>query len=240
MLFCEKKSEGRHLWFGDTVVISTITFLKAKEVDCSSMANLVRKFRKSKNIPIDKLAEMVGGSVATLHRIETGSTKLYHELLPELARVLDCPMLVLAGLKGSKDEDVADDEEEIGDDIVEFGPGSGGKEEEVRQRLGFDQSVTVWRVRTKSLDAMGIYENDLVSSNDDPATPPIMGDPVIIRVPIIGGGDTEKGRLLLRQYIEPDIFITNSKVSNKRTINKAIEKVRIVGTITSKVMRPAS
>jgi len=200
------------------------------------MTNIIRELRKSKNISIDRLAELVGGSIGTLHRLETGQTNLYHELLPELSRVLNCPILVLAGLE--RREDAEESDKEVDADVLPYSEeGKSSQNYGKQRRIELGEGMTVWRVLGDRLDAMGIEPGDLIASVDAKGQPPIIGDPVIIKVKPLGESKSSGQRLLLRQYIEPDLFITNSRTNNGKIINRSVERVEVVGTVATKVFR---
>ena len=63
--------------------------------DQSRIGEIIRESRKAKGLTLEQLARKVRISVASLHRVETGSSSPSLVLLPRLARAVDRPIVTL-------------------------------------------------------------------------------------------------------------------------------------------------
>jgi len=196
--------------------------------------NIIRKARKEKNIPIDRLAELVGGSTGTLQRLETGATQPVHELLPALSEVLGVPMMELAGFEPHYAENEHTDIEIQKSDAIPYDQGKTSSYTPAKER---GRESKIWRVQSNCLDAIGLEPGDLIKVLTTKESNPIMGDPVLIRLTTRAENKNTSGLFLLRQFIEPDLFITNSGTANSRIINRAIEGVEVLAIVESKILR---
>jgi len=196
------------------------------------MENRIKFFRKKKDLSLDQLAELIGVGKSTIHRLEAGETSLYHELLPDLAEKLGATILELTGLDAEAAEPQNSAQSEI--DAMPL---------DCAEMLGFKfgQDIEIWEALTGSLDAIGIEPGDLLTIVPLSEKKITMGDPVILRVRTEGDLtiSQQKGGMM-RQYIEPNMFITNSIQHDRFPINSASQDVVIIGSIASKVFRPYS
>jgi len=188
---------------------------------------------------LEQLADQAGASTGTIHRLETGATHLYHELLPELSRILGCPAWQLAGFDGPKDDacggnDLHQIDETPQRDLIQKPDVTLTKFRQTELLL----PAQVWKVHRNTLDAIGVVSGDLIAVIDIGSQAPEMGDPVLIKISTGEDEVADPKKALLRQYIEPDLFITNSKGGNEPTINRVQQKVVLIGTVSNKIFRP--
>jgi len=164
-------------------------------------------------------------------RLETGETGLMHDAVPRLAEIFDVSESYLLGLEGRapRTSDAA------------FYVGKSGDPFEGAQ-LG--QHKTLWRALSDNLSAIGIVTNDILVVDTSPAAIDNLwtGDAVVIAVGEVahdaessGPGLRAQEVTLIRQFVWPNLFITNSVGNNEPTVDKRRESVRIIGHIANRV-----
>ena len=176
--------------------------------------NRIKERRKAKGLSLEELAERLGTTHGTIYRIERGETRLFHELLPALANELGVKPSELANLGETKKPI------EPADDAEPFIPQPGHP----LFNSNIAETAQLWLCKSNALDAIGLLEGDVLIVDTSVNHAELM-DGVLIRV---------QKSTLLRQHVEPDLFITNSKFNNKPIINRKEETVAILGRIESR------
>lgn len=193
------------------------------------LKHTIRERRLAKNWSMQKLAEKVGTTVGTINRIETGETKLMHDLVPALGEALGCHWRDLF-------VDEADSPPQIGfsDDATPFVPCSA----DPLASLMLGEKRDLWTVKSNALNAIGIAAGQpiVVNISQDAVDGAASLDPVVVQV--IDADNPIRAVTLLRQFIEPDLFITNSTDANEPPLSRRERDIRIKGVIENVISVP--
>jgi len=179
--------------------------------------NRIREFRQARKLTTYQLAELVGTTQATIHRLETGKRKLTVDWMKRIATAL-----------GVKPEDLIAPTivQQAGDDVMPYQP----DDEVVRHALK-GSNRQLWKVVEPSLDYLNINPGDVIVTDASRTKLADLssGDMVVLQVYDVR--DMTHPRTLLRQYIAPSLFITNSSKTNDKPIDAKRCDVTILGVI---------
>lgn len=186
--------------------------------------NKIRHLRKSKGLTVAALAERAGLSQPHLTRIEGGSRGLSIPLAEKIASALGTEVAEVLGIQGNvgiAEAAFAEDAEPYdakADDIVAS---------MTRKR----NNVVPYRVKSKCLDQIDIHPGDIIfidiSAEAVENTKPMQA--VIAQV--YSSDDLLKATTILRQFLPPNLLVTNSAADNEMPINIAYEDVHIKGVV---------
>lgn len=185
------------------------------------MKNRIEQLREARGWSMKELGERTGKTIQQINRMEKGEAKLAVEDLVKLAdvfavtwsQIVDAPPI--QGLR----EDAAPFEASAGSPIAKLRPGP---------------NQDVWEVKTEALSAIGIRRGDAILVDMSQA---VVGnvqsqDAVIIQ---LYAENTLSAATLLRQFIEPDLFISNSLKDNLPPINRGEVAVAIKAVVVSRI-----
>jgi transcriptional regulator with XRE-family HTH domain len=194
------------------------------------LKNTVRERRTARGWSMNTLAEMVGTTVGTINRIETGETKLLHDLVPALGEALGCAWRDLFVDEDSPEPVVVG----FADDAAPFIPEAAGPLGAITLGLNRD----LWTAKSDALDAIGIAAGQpfVVNISQEAVERVSSLDPVIIQA--IDPEYPLRAVTLLRQYIEPDLFITNSTRTNSAPLSRRERDIRIKGIVENVISVP--
>lgn len=179
--------------------------------------NRIRELREQKGWSTYKLAELVGTTQSTIHRLEAGRRKLTVEWMRRIADALGVQPadLIAPTIVESTDDDVT---EYVPDDTI------------LRHALqGSDRQL--WKVNRYALDYLNINPGDIivVDTSRRKLSDLQSGDMCVIQVYDVR--DMTHPRTLLRQHIAPSLFTTNSSKRNETPIDAKRVDVHILGVI---------
>jgi DNA-binding Xre family transcriptional regulator len=169
-----------------------------------------------KGLTMSELAAKVGLSESHLSRVEANVRGVKLTKLGAIAKVLGVPMVEL----------MPQESFEHPSDLIPFVPPKGSA---VAKALS-SSTQRMFRVQSDVLNEIGIREGDLIIADTgahavgEVAT----GSPVVAE---IENGKTGEKALLLRQYIAPNLLITNSDSQNTVSIHRLKSSVEIVGIV---------
>lgn len=188
------------------------------------VTNRIRELREAAGLSMEKLGERIGASTSTINRLEKGGTDLISEWLPPLARELGVRWWELIEI------DDAPAAPGLAEEASLFVPEPGHP----LARFGRGPTADLWTVGTDALDAIGIHRGDIVVVDIGAVAVAGVtnGDAVVVQ--LMDPADPARATTLVRQFIEPDLLITNSRTRNERMLNRRIDDVRIKGVIVSR------
>lgn len=170
------------------------------------------------------LAQRLNTSVSSVNRLEKGGRDLSVEELVKLAAVLEVPYsaIVPALAEAPAGEPAAGLREDARPYVGE-GP----------EQITLPDNRVAWHVTTDALSAIGINRGDsiIVDISTQAVEQAGTGDAVVVQ----HYGPDMTARTLLRQYVEPDLFVTNSRGPNATPLRRGEDDVAIKGVIVSRV-----
>lgn len=179
--------------------------------------NRIRELRKEKRLSTYDLANMVGTTQPTIHRLETGKRKLTVDWMRRIADALGvAPEDLIAPTLLQK----------TGDDVSPHTP-----DDALLKHALQGSTRQLWLINEPVLDYVGINPGDVYVGDvsrrrlSDLRT----GDICVIQVYDVR--DLQEPRTLLRQFIEPSLFITNSSQANEKPLDSRRIDVTVLGVL---------
>jgi putative transcriptional regulator len=193
--------------------------LRAETLHASKMHERIRELREARGWSMRELAARTHSSASTINSLEKGKTQITVPWLERLAKAFEIPVAELAGFSSGQIW--------LGNDIAIC-----DKVTPRVSRVQLKQNETLYRVISYALDQAGIALGTLIIVDTTPVGLNELktGDFVIGQYPV--GGEK---LMLLRQFIEPSLLITNSISQNQPIINLRTESFRIEGLVVSAV-----
>lgn len=168
------------------------------------------------------LAQRLNTSVSSVNRLEKGEREMSVEELVRLAAILEAPFeaIVPAMAAGAPSPPGLREDAE---------PFHGGGPNEIT----LPDNRVAWHVTTDALSAIGIEPGDsiIVDISAEAVEQAGTGDAVVVQ----HYGPGMSARTLLRQFIEPDLLVTNSRGTNAAPLRRGHDDVAIKGVIVSRM-----
>ena len=178
--------------------------------------NRIKQLRIEKGLTLGQLAEKVGLSESHLSRVEAGARGVKLSKLGALAKILGVPMIEL----------MPQESFEHASDLVPYVPPKGSA---VEKALA-SSSQRMFRVLSGVLNELEISENDLIIADcSKGAIAQVVNGSLVVAEAI--NTRTGEKTLLLRQFIAPNLLITNSEGQNSISIHMLRAKVSILGLV---------
>lgn len=195
------------------------------------MSNRIDELRGS--VSYQKLAELINvaeginTNASTISKLAKGEMQLTQKWIMRLAKALDVEPSALLGTP--KTEKISGFQE----DAVPHLPADNSP---LRGLMGVNREL--WKVRSNALDELGIKPGDLilVVVSEQAVHGVQTGDPVVVQV--YSDQELTSGVTLLRQFIEPDLLITNSREHNAMPLNRHKHNAHIKGRILHHIREP--
>ena len=190
----------------------------------AGMKNRIHEFRTKRKLSMDGLAELIGGTTgSTISKLEKGQMQLDVGWLERLGEALGVHP---AELIDDRPQGVA---RGFVDDAEPYEP---EKNDPLFQLITADRKL--WIVKTNALSELGIGANSILLTSVAPAEikDVRMGDAVVLAYTAEGSART---LTLLRQYIEPRLYITNSATDNLTPVNAAACAVEVRARILHRI-----
>lgn len=185
--------------------------------------NNVTALRTKLGWSMEALGEKIGASTSTINRIEKGETELVSDWVFKLAAVFDVSEAEVLGWANSAIYALKADAE------LFHAPAEHAL---ARADLGPDR--TLLTVVSDSLDALGIRKGDVAIVDTGKAALASVQSLDVVWLELVDDVEAARGgdpRIFLRQFVEPDLFITNARFDNREPINRMVQPVRIKGKI---------
>lgn len=179
--------------------------------------NRIRELREKKRLSTYKLAELVGTTQSTIHRLEAGQRKLTVEWMRRIADALGVQPadLIAPTILEKSDDDVTP---HVPDDAV------------LRHALE-GSNRQLWRVEGDVLDYLNIKTGGVIVADTTRRRLSDLQSGNVCVIQVYDVRDMRHPRTLLRQYIAPSLFITNSSKHNEQPIDAKRIDVNILGVI---------
>lgn len=199
--------------------------MAANQAGKKAVKNTIEALRTARGWTMEDLAARMGVSVSSVNRLEKGERKFDVTELMKLMEIFDVgpdvivpelsPAKTIAPVVGGLDDDAK--------------PYDAGPFEDIRLPDNQDK----WIVNTDALSAIGIDAGDaiIVDISQEAVENVPTGEAVIIQHYY----SEMKARTLLRQHVEPNLFITNSRNRNGPFLDAREHDVRIKGVVISKL-----
>jgi transcriptional regulator with XRE-family HTH domain len=176
--------------------------------------NRIKQLRLERGLTLKELAEEIGITDGHLSRAETGKRGLQAKKLELLARFFKVPVGELMENSG------------VLPDVAPYTPPKGS----VLEKAFTSTTQKMFKVLTNGMSELAITEGDpiIVETKPIALTELKMGEVVIAEI-----NDNRAGTsvLVLRQYIEPNLLVTNSSDDNAMPIHIVRSRAKIVGRV---------
>jgi transcriptional regulator with XRE-family HTH domain len=180
------------------------------------MKNRLKQLRLEKGLTLTDLAGLTGISESHLSRVEAGARGLRLSKLQLVARHL-----------GVKPADLVGEEQvSLIPDLAPYTPPKGSAMEKA-----FEPSTQkIYKVLTGVLSELGITAGDPIVADESQKALKSLTSEQIVVVKVKPGKDQEE-ILMLRQYVRPNLLITNSVEENSLPLHIVKSSARIVGIV---------
>ncbi len=171
----------------------------------------------------EDLGRRLGSNKFKISRLETGEQKLDLELALRIASEFEVSLA----------------------EVVAIGPASGLREDATAYTPGPNDPLArladpsrkqaLFIVKSRALDEVGLAPGDVLlvdCSASAIAHPPPLS--VVVCEAVNDDGTKIPDATMLRQFVPPNLLVTNSRTSNASPINTGTANVRIVGVVTSR------
>lgn len=190
--------------------------------------NQIKTLRMARAISAEQLAELVGISQGHMSRIENGVRGLSYEMAEKVAMVLGTNVENVFGntLRNSADPEPKGMHEDVEpyipqpDDAFTVAP---------KKR----QNVDPWLVKSNAVDQTDIRPGDIVYVDISTEAVESVQSLKIVVAQHYGAGLTT-ARSIMRQFIAPNLLITNSSESNEIPLSTDKDDVHIKGVVVGR------
>jgi len=186
--------------------------------------NSIEALRIAKNWSMEELAERMGASVSSVNRLEKDQREMkVHELIKLIEIFAVAPDIIVPEFPRGQQASLVPSG--LADEASSYGDGA------LKVSLPVNQDQ--WIANSNALSGIGLEEGDafIVDMSSEAVEAAGTGDAMIVQLYLPG----LKAVTLLRQFIEPNLFITNSKAENLPPLDKRRHDVHPKGVILSKV-----
>ena len=180
------------------------------------IGNRIKQLRLEHGMSLKELADKVGVTDSHLSRAENGKRGLQAKKLEQLARIFKVPVAELMSLEGGANLP----------DVAPYTPPKGS----VLEKAFTSTTQKMFKVLTNGMSELAITEGDPIIVETAPSAKSRlkMGDVVVAEV---GGEDDAAGVLVLRQFLEPNLLVTNSSTNNAMPIHIVKARAKILGLV---------
>jgi transcriptional regulator with XRE-family HTH domain len=195
-----------------------------------TMHNRIVELRKARGWSMRELAQRVNASASTINAIEKGKTQLNLPWLNRLAKVFDISVEELAGFTKPVDQLLV----VLQDEVVPINPNSHElifSHDENRFKLSairLTETQVLCEVTQPVLDQVGIHISAVVVVDH---SPDLINNPKSLDILVGKYSYGHNQMMILRQFVAPNLLITNSSSVNYPSINLRDEGVKIVGVV---------
>lgn len=178
------------------------------------MQNRIKELRKERGWSVRALAERLNAGAGTISELENGRTQLNTTWITRLAKVFDVSP----------------------EDVVGWGVSSRGFSEDAEAYTGDTSHLKLtdtqytYIVKSECLNQLGINIGDILLVDMSPEAFKRLQTGNIV---VAQAYDGVKATTILRQFLAPNILVTNSSKENAPVINTDTEDVTVKGIVTS-------
>jgi transcriptional regulator with XRE-family HTH domain len=181
------------------------------------MANSrIKQLRLERGWSLKELASELDITESHLSRVEAGKRGLQVKKLEMAARLFKVPVADLMNLGSGA----------ALPDLTPYAPPKGS----FFEKAYTSSTQKMFKVTSNCLNELGITEGDPIVVETTPLTKSDlkMGDVVVVEV---GGDRGEPGALVLRQFLGPNLLVTNSSENNAAPIHMVKARAKIIGRV---------
>jgi transcriptional regulator with XRE-family HTH domain len=183
--------------------------------------NRIKELREERGLSTYQLAALVGTTQPTIHRLETGKRKLTVDWMTKIAGALGVERadLIAPTILDQNGDDVRP--HETNDPLL--------------QEAIHNSPRQLWKVIRPTLDYLGIKTGNVrvIDTTVKEIEALQTGDVVVIQV--FDARDLTGPRTLLRQFVAPGLFITNSSKGNPPPLDAKRIDVSVLGVMLPQV-----
>jgi len=187
--------------------------------------NRLREWRERRGLSIEAVAERVGSSRTTVHRLETQADAAIHPLVDSIAREL-----------GVRFVDLFSDEPADGVEIPLPGQSAIPFMPTPDHFLGtarLGQAEAMFQLLTDDLSEVGLYRGDVVIIEKLPNVQAVAftGDAVIAQL-----ADESIGPIFVhRQFVAPQLLVANGTMETSRNLHLSRDSVTLLGIVRQRI-----
>jgi len=183
----------------------------------------IRMLREARGLSQEQLALAIGRTKSVISRIESGETRLDLDVAQKIADTLNTTLADVLGI-GPGSQGPRGFSEDV-HPYVAIGP-----DDHFTRGLGPNEYLLT--VDTNVCENAGIKRGDVVVVNDSAAAVAGVAPLDVVIVMYHHPETPNTATQLLRQFVPPNLLITNSDSDNARSINLAKEDAHIVSVFT--------
>jgi transcriptional regulator with XRE-family HTH domain len=186
-------------------------------------ANRIKTLRELRGWSQEELGRRLGSNKFKISRLEAGEQKLDLDLALRIASEFEVSL----------------------SEVVALGPAAGLREDAKCYSPGPNDPLArladparkqaLYIVKSRALDELGLVPGDVLlvdGSREAIEKPPALS--AVVCEAIDDAGQKIAGATMLRQFVPPNLLVTNSHTSNASPINVTTANVRVVGVVTSR------
>ena len=179
--------------------------------------NRIRELRKLRKLSAYDLADKVGTRQPTIHRLETGKMKLTVEWMKRIADALGVsPQDLIAPT-------VLD---QASDDVIRHEP-----EDSLLRAAIAGSPRQAWKVVRPTLDYLGLKTGGILIVDTSRTSQETLKTGDIVVVQVFDVRDMSAPKTLLRQFLGPHLYTTNSSRGNPSPLDGKQIDVQIIGVV---------
>lgn len=187
------------------------------------MGNRIRELRRQRKWSFEDVAKRIGSSTSasTVQKLENGTMQLTQTWMHKLAAAFGVEVIEILAA-APQQIPPASIAEIYGPDVELINAALGSIGVSDRQRF---------KVLSKALEELGLILGDEIEVEPCANTRELATGDIVVAQSIPAEGELE--HLILREYVEPNLLITNARHENARPLHLASGLVRILGRVTA-------
>lgn len=192
-----------------------------------SVRRRLAALREKRGWSLNEAAERCGVSVSTVQKLEKGPTELTLGWIETLATVYDVPVADLLGMSPGGVGPLP----QLKSDLAPYDIPA--KELSILTRDAV--SPAAFRVLTDALSELGVAPGDILIFDRGREVTAAARAPTIVMAEMAITPGSDVMVILLRQFIEPALLITNARTGNAPSLHLEADPVRITGVLLFQV-----
>lgn len=170
------------------------------------MSTRIKEFREARGWTQQQLGDQIGQSNTNINKIETGKIELRERVIRRLADAFDVSISVLLDDSRIAEHHAPDLIGPPNPDVVQYTPPS----DHPLAHLAKDESATCYQVLSDSLSQLGFLPDDILMGSNKRSTIDNVATGAIVIVEHRPVDTVDGSRLLLREFIDPNLLIVNT------------------------------
>jgi len=185
-------------------------------------ANRIRELREAKGLSQDELGARIGSNKFKISRVENEDTRLDLDLALKIADALSVNLADVLGIEGGTGfrEDAA--------------PYKTGPNDPLYRLADSTKARSLYQSQSDVVDELGIHPGDVLLVDLSAVAVAQVKPMAIVIVQLYSSEELLAATTLLRQFVPPNLLITNSRKTNFPPINMASTDAHIKGVVISR------